>query len=444
MPVDHRRVRPAHAAHEQVQHAAEMSCRVIARLSPAQEPVQHNAVQQRLQRIVGVQHRLDQPRPAVVRRRQRLVGVAQPVRLVVDHQVAAHRRTRSTASTDPLRYPRSDWSPSASLDQPVGVGRQRVVGWQMLAQQVADVAQLDVRRCRTQIAAGQRKLEVHLPQPISQTDLAQRHASGQRAQRGVVHRHHRRRQLGSRHVDRPPHRVLADLRLQLGGQIGRERVGGLQHRVHQRAELRALRQIGHRRRHVRRRTAAEPAGCRRPRRPARRPPARCSPRCVSATRISPEYEVRRHVVSIARWKCRTSRSLGGGSPGRAAARRHHRLLDHRTARGLPLPQPRHRVVVGDSRRLTTIGHHRLTGSATAQQPRQPAVGLVARRRPPCHHLRLRSRQRDVGQPAVVAGVLLAAQLLDGADSRDCPCRRCAGSGRRRRGTGSGRGPGHCG
>ena len=64
----------AHAAHEQVQHAAEMSRRVVARLPPPQKAVQHNAVQQRLQRIVRVQHRLDQPRPARSRRRQRRSG----------------------------------------------------------------------------------------------------------------------------------------------------------------------------------------------------------------------------------------------------------------------------------------------------------------------------------------------------------------------------------
>ena len=36
---------------------------VVTGLPPAQKPMQHNAVQQRLQRIVGVQHRLDQARP---------------------------------------------------------------------------------------------------------------------------------------------------------------------------------------------------------------------------------------------------------------------------------------------------------------------------------------------------------------------------------------------
>ena len=41
-------------------------------------------------------------------------------------------------------------------------------------------------------------LEVQLPQPVSQPDLAQRQAAGQRAERRVVHRHQRGRQLGRR------------------------------------------------------------------------------------------------------------------------------------------------------------------------------------------------------------------------------------------------------
>ena len=48
-----------------------------------------------------------------------------------------------------------------------------------------------------------------------------------------MHRHQRRGQVVGRHVDRPPHRVLVDLGAQFGGQVGGQRVGGLQHRVHQ-------------------------------------------------------------------------------------------------------------------------------------------------------------------------------------------------------------------
>ena len=124
---------------------------------------------------------------------------------------------------------------------------------------------------------------------------------------------------------------------------------------------------------------------------------------VSAARISPEYEVRRHVVSMARWKCRTPRP--SAAPGRLApdAGAIDRLLEHRPAGGLPLPKQRQRVVVGDPFRIAAVGHRGLPGSPAPQQPRQPAVGFVLRRRPPRHHLRLRPGHRDIGQPAVVAG-----------------------------------------
>ena len=41
-------------------------------LAPAQKTMQHNGIQQRLQRVVGVQHRLDELRPAVVGGRHEL------------------------------------------------------------------------------------------------------------------------------------------------------------------------------------------------------------------------------------------------------------------------------------------------------------------------------------------------------------------------------------
>ena len=60
--VDHRGVRPAHAAQEQVQHPAEVPVRVVvAGQPPAQEPVQRHGVEQRLERVVRVEHRRGEP-----------------------------------------------------------------------------------------------------------------------------------------------------------------------------------------------------------------------------------------------------------------------------------------------------------------------------------------------------------------------------------------------
>ena len=176
-------------------------------------------------------------------------------------------------------------------------------------------------------------------------------------------------------VDRPPHRVLADLRLQLGGEVRGERVGGLQHRVHQRAELRAHRQIRHRRRHIRARPPTPSTGSRRPRRLARRPRARCSPASSRRHGSDPSTTFAATPVSIDRWKCRAARSARAT---RAAARESVAPpTPRRRARPPPpTPQPRHRVVVRNLLGRNTIRHRGLTWPPAPQQPRQPAVGLV--------------------------------------------------------------------
>ena len=178
-----------------------------------------------------------------------------------------------------------------------------------------------------------------------------------------MHRHHRRRQLVGRDVDRPPHRVLANLRLQLRSQIRGERVRRLQHRVHQRAELRAHRQVRHRRRHVRadrRRRQRDLrdlvvqlddlglAAHRRRLRGANQPGVRRPPpRRVDLTVEVPRGEVRAR--------------LFGRQCGHLC---HHRLLDDEAARRLPLREARHRVVVRDLLRRNTIRHHGLTRVAS--------------------------------------------------------------------------------
>ena len=94
--------------------------RVVAGQPPSQEPVQHNAVQQRLQRIVGVQHRLGHPWLRVVRRRQRRLdrrassSCSRP-------PGTAGRRMRSTASTEPRQVSLQRLAAQRGSGQPVGV-----------------------------------------------------------------------------------------------------------------------------------------------------------------------------------------------------------------------------------------------------------------------------------------------------------------------------------
>ena len=88
-------VRPAHAADEQVQHRPEVPVRVVAGLPPAQEPVQRDGVQQRLQRRSA---RAASPRPAPRAGSATAVSGsrAEPVGLVVDDDVRRAAGRRST------------------------------------------------------------------------------------------------------------------------------------------------------------------------------------------------------------------------------------------------------------------------------------------------------------------------------------------------------------
>ncbi len=226
-----------------------MRGRVVVGQPPPQEPVQHNAVQQRLQRVVRVQHGLDHPVPPVIGRGERRVTGAQPVGLVVDDDEAlpdsqhhVHRTGQIPAQRLAAQQPRR---------QPVGIDGHRIIGRQMFVEQRSDVGQ-PRELAAAQVTAGHRELEIQLAQPVPQPDLAQGHAGCQRAQRGVVHRHQRRRQLVDRDLDRPAGRMAAHLGPQLGRQVRGQRVGGLQHRMHERAERGSGGQRGHRRRHVER------------------------------------------------------------------------------------------------------------------------------------------------------------------------------------------------
>ena len=157
------------------------------------------------------------PRPAA---RKAVVGcgVAETVGLVIHDQITLIR-----AGAAPRRSTRPD-TPAATghpnrSHQPIGVGPQRIIRRQMHAQQLADVGHRDPRSGAAQLASGQGDLEIQFPQPIPHPDLPQRHAPRQRAQRSVVHRHHRRGQLSGVDIDRPPRRVPPHLLLQLDGQV---------------------------------------------------------------------------------------------------------------------------------------------------------------------------------------------------------------------------------
>ena len=325
--------------------------------------------------------------------------------------------------------------------QPVGVRRQRVVGGQVLRaagrrRPTRSTAAAPVRsptrrrRSRSPPASGNSKSisRSRSRRPICRSVMS----GGQRTQRGVVHGHHRRRERLGRGVDRPPHRVLADLRLQFGREVGGERIGGLQHRVHQRAELRALRQVGHRRRRrpTRRRRLAAPAR-RRPRRRARRPPARCdTPSRLGQRGSAPS-------TTSAATTCRS----GGGSAapsrsvwyGRATRRRRGGATTDSSSTGPPTVSHArkrgHRVGVVDLRAdRTGPGTTGSPGWRPRSSRDSPPLGSSSGRRPPRHHLRLRAGQRDVGEPDVVAGGLARGPAAAPRCSRGCPCRRCAGSG----------------
>ena len=392
---------PHMPAHEQIHHPTEVALRVVAGQPPRQIAVQHHAVEQRLQRIVGVQHGLDHAFAAVVGGGERRIGDAQPVGLVVhDHEPLTdpQHRVHRARQVSPQRLPAQ-----RTRRQPARVGRQRVVGAQMLGQQCADVGQPRERPGRD-VAAGQWELEVQLPQPVRQADLAQRDPGRQRAQVGVVHRDECCGQLLGSHRHRPARGVLAHVLGQFGGQIGCERVGGLQHRVHQRAEGRPAGKLGHRRGHIR-------AG------------SRCHQRDIGHL-----------IVEFGHLRLTGHRGLFGGpqqtgvrgAPPRGVDgavemahrefggrrwrrcrgdRLDQRFLQHRAAGFLPRAQPGQRIEVGDLGGAADGGHLGLAGRAAPHQPRQPAVGFVPGRRPPRHHLRAGARHRHVGQSAVIGGGL---------------------------------------
>ena len=220
-----------------------------------------------------------------------------------------------------------------------------------------------------------------------------------------------------RRVDRPPGQLLAHLRGQLVGEVGRERVGMLEDPVDERAERRSGGQVGHR---------GEDLGALRRRRLGQREVAGLVVErdhlglAADAARLLGRPDQSR--VGGASPRC-VDRAVEGAHPEAAgrcpgwdwAGGRDARLLDDRPAWASQARNIPQYVGVGDLR-LAAVGHRRLAGPASPQQPGQATVRLVPGRCPPRHHLGLGPSQRDVGEPDVVPGHLLAAPRLDGGEA----------------------------
>ena len=191
LSVDARRRGPAHAAQVEVEHPAEVRGRVVVREPPAQEPVQDHRVEQRLQRVVGVAHRLVEHRRAVVVGGQRRVEVAEPVGLVVD-------REEPLAAVDVHPQHHVDGAGQVAAQrlvgqrrvgvEGVGVRQHGIAGREVPPQQRREVAEADPRRrVGRVVAAGQRQLEVELAQPVAAGAGRAGCGSPARGPSGLVH-----------------------------------------------------------------------------------------------------------------------------------------------------------------------------------------------------------------------------------------------------------------
>jgi hypothetical protein len=252
--VDDRGLGAAHAAQEEVEHPAEVLLRGVRRQSPAQEAVQHHGVEQRLERVMAVQHRRRHLGVTVVGGGDRHPRLTEQVGLVVDHHVAVSRwitRGHAQHHVDRAGQVATQRLVTERTGQLVGVRRERVVGRQVRGQQRRQVAEVygvahAARNPAWPVAAGERELEVELAQPIAERDVDQPEAGPRRSERRELGGQQRLGQLVGRDADRPPLQLLADVADQLAAQVGRLGVGLLEHGVHQAAERGAARQIGHR------------------------------------------------------------------------------------------------------------------------------------------------------------------------------------------------------
>ena len=123
----------------------------------------------------------------------------------------------------------------------------------------------------------------------------------------------------------------------------------------------------------------------------------------SSARISPEYDVRRQSVSSVRMKRRTSSGPGDARASSAGA-----------APGVAVSSasaPASCQAVSAASASKSVGTGTRSGTVASplrpaeQQPAEAGVGGVLAGPPPGHDLRLGTRQRDVGEPQLLAGVL---------------------------------------
>ena len=122
-------------------------------------------------------------------------------------------------------------------------------------------------------------------------------------------------------------------------------------------------------------------------------------------------DVRRHhqsSVAIERRRRQLRRRGHVARPGHRRAEHRRRDADAARRRVRELPEPLRRDRVGRHGRARR--RHVPLAVAREQQPRQRRVAAVERARPPDDRLVLRARQRDVGEPQVLAALLLEVLL----------------------------------
>ena len=141
---------------------------------PASEHAVHaDEVEQRLQRVLAVQHR-GVHRGSVVGGRTR--RVAQPVRLVVGDVVAAVGRAQR--EVDDAGEPAGEPRTLDALRQRRERVAERVVGRERVGDRAREVGQRDAR-----VRVGDGQLEHELRHAVVRRDVAQRHAGQQRIER---------------------------------------------------------------------------------------------------------------------------------------------------------------------------------------------------------------------------------------------------------------------
>ena len=419
-----------------------MPLRVVAGQPPAQVAVQHDGVEQRLQRVVASAASPRSSAPACSRgrsaaRRGRRAGWS------CSRRRRSAGRAASPARAAPRRSSRSGSRAGSGRPAPATrAGRRRPASGRRPAG--ADAARGDHRGQQDIGRSGRRH------RPAGSRSRARAAGRAARSRRGCGRRRAGRARCaaaaaaprpGRRWWPRPttsgaaPHPGAAarprrsgacgsacsstpwtsEPKVAPGGEVGHRRRQVLAGR---RGRRRLVLARGARRSRPRRRCPRPRARCRHRRRPVPRRGSARSRTCAASS------------VSTPRWNRRTSR-VGIGSPGtvrRCAAQLG--VLHHQGAAGLPLGERRERLEAG--RDLRQRGGTALSPRSRPNSSRREAgVAGVPGRRPPRDHLALCPGERDVGQPQLLAGGLAPAPGWRRRGRRRRRRRACAG--RRRRG-----------